>query len=84
MIYDVFDYHLGLHYSQTMRHPHATVSEFDYHLGLHYSQTSKFQKCVNIRILTMVWSSTPTLQQSIRRQQNDYSTESKTRKGLCR
>lgn len=60
-------------------------------LGITLLSNLKFQnkqivvrKKRKIRTLTTVWSSTPTLQQSIRRQQNDYSTESKTRKGLCR
>ena len=34
-----FDYHLGLHYSQTDGHRRVRWHEFDYHLGLHYSQT---------------------------------------------
>ncbi len=35
----MFDYHLGLHYSQTTNRGHHVANMFDYHLGLHYSQT---------------------------------------------
>ena len=34
-----FYYHLGLHYSQTMRLSAWSSVMFYYHLGLHYSQT---------------------------------------------
>ena len=39
----MFYYHLGLHYSQTLREQARRRNEFYYHLGLHYSQTSNFK-----------------------------------------
>ena len=36
-----FDYHLGLHYSQTDATEDVLITKFDYHLGLHYSQTMR-------------------------------------------
>ena len=37
----MFDYRLGLHYSQTQHTSRARVTGFDYRLGLHYSQTER-------------------------------------------
>ena len=41
-----FYYHLGLHYSQTMRKHGRLFSKFYYHLGLHYSQTLNYEEKV--------------------------------------
>ena len=35
----LFDYHLKLHYSQTVNFTQIKQVKFDYHLKLHYSQT---------------------------------------------
>ncbi len=34
-----FDYHMKLHYSQTIFYRILLFFEFDYHMKLHYSQT---------------------------------------------
>ena len=36
---NLFYYHLGLHYSQTLTVENFPEQLFYYHLGLHYSQT---------------------------------------------
>ena len=38
-----FEYHLNLHYSQTLRLRKDLLLLFEYHLNLHYSQTSNFK-----------------------------------------
>ena len=35
----MFDYHMKLHYSQTIIRSGITADLFDYHMKLHYSQT---------------------------------------------
>ena len=35
-----FDYHMKLHYSQTLIRFQKISRQFDYHMKLHYSQTS--------------------------------------------
>ena len=36
-----FDYHMKLHYSQTLIKATANEIKFDYHMKLHYSQTQQ-------------------------------------------
>ena len=38
-----FDYHLGLHHTQTLRANIYALFVFDYHLGLHHTQTKWFE-----------------------------------------
>ncbi len=45
MLVQSFDYHLGLHNSQTPMYGLYLIQSFDYHLGLHNSQTSTL-RCV--------------------------------------
>ena len=40
MIVQQFDYHMNLHYSQTMKSSGGKNVLFDYHMNLHYSQTT--------------------------------------------
>lgn len=37
----LFDYHINLHYSQTVKDNRHKEIQFDYHMNSHYSQTSK-------------------------------------------
>ena len=39
-----FEYHLKLHYSQTINHIVAQIGMFEYHLKLHYSQTEDYHR----------------------------------------
>ena len=44
----MFDYHMNLHYSQTVLSVYSLVVVFDYHMNLHYSQT-----------VTSIWGASP-------------------------